>query len=462
MLDSSFNFLGLVLTASRDGDRVVGSVAFPYATYARDRVPIDYRSMRPGTEQTSSPLPTAYCQLPSPHSARESFRVQCVKRFNDLRSTDSTLSQREAARRVVESTSERVSIRSIMLWAERFHTEGEASLRDGYVAAPRAVASFTAAEAESAVKLLAWWCFRIGNVETICTTVMHSGVRVLRQGFQLADLLAAVDCYYAWPCDRQRYPFKSFARWAKHDVQTWLLRAADQADYRRQSAALRESETPLRPPASASCHSSPGLPGGSVLSCPPQPKARKRDAAHRGTRRAIAAMATPVDPPSAAPSCLRASVAPSLLPNAARLLRSIGADNAARQVLASVPIDGPPALAGNRDPQTVAESLGLLDDGMRRMLIGVGQGDREAEKQAVATLPLWWESLPKTLRDRLDVAAKEWLDDNPKWRRAAAAARMEHELDLLVRKRKVALLRPHLRPARSGIQRLGVALRLSG
>lgn len=495
MPDTSFNFLGLTITASRQGDRVTGEVRFPHETFGRCGAAIDYRSTRPVLDAApraaglvgASPCDESRAASPGPvTSARESFRLSCAKRFAELRAADSSLSQRDAARRVVESVSQRVSIRSVMLWGERLLTQGESSLADGYTPQPQTVETFAADEAEQGVKIAAWWCFRIGNVERIDTRTLHTAVGLVRRGFPLADLLAAIECYYGWPCDRVRYPFKPWARWAKYDVQTWLFRAADQADHRRLQAALKTSGELFqtlsgevhRRPALDTAPREAGLVGGSPrdesrVACqgPPPPKTRKREVLHRGTRRAIRSLADTLDtavPPKAGGEAARAKLAPtspgptSDLVAAARLARAVGAPSAARQLLADVPVDGPPPLAAVRDPQTVAESLGLMDDAWRRMLLDVSRGDRDADRQAVATMPLWWEMLPRCLRESIEAAVNEWLDLNPRWRRAARAERLGDALDLLVRKRRLDMLRPHLRPDRSGVERIGVALRLSG
>ncbi len=53
-----------------------------------------------------------------------------------------------------------------------------------------------------------------------------------------------------------------------------------------------------------------------------------------------------------------------------------------------------PALAANRNPATVAEGPGILEDEYRLMLAKAARGDRTLKLEAVATMPLWWEAMP--------------------------------------------------------------------
>ena len=106
-------------------------------------------------------------------------------------------------------------------------------------------------QARDAVMVCAWWAFRIGNVDDIDRKMMHAAVEhLIRPGYQVADLLATIDCYYSWQCDRARFSFKPFARWARYDSPVpWLYRACDENDYRRVLDAMRNQRVPLQSPA---------------------------------------------------------------------------------------------------------------------------------------------------------------------------------------------------------------------
>ena len=97
----------------------------------------------------------------------------------------------------------------------------------------------------------AWWAFRIGNVDDIDRKMMHAAVEhLIRPGYQVADLLATIDCYYSWQCDRARFSFKPFARWARYDSPVpWLYRACDENDYRRGLDTMGNQRVPLQSPA---------------------------------------------------------------------------------------------------------------------------------------------------------------------------------------------------------------------
>ena len=124
----------------------------------------------------------------------------------------------------------------------------------------------------------------------------------------------------------------------------------------------------------------------------------------------------------------------------------MGLKSAARQVVRSA---APDSLAANENPLTVAESLGKLDDGYRRMLLDAARGDRDAHSQAAATMPLWWDVMPEMTRHNIDFKVNAWHRDHP------------HVTDRAVAARKLDMLIAELRnQRRSGITRLGAAGRI--
>ena len=109
---------------------------------------------------------------------------------------------------------------------------------------------------------------------------------------------------------------------------------------------------------------------------------------------------------------------------------------------------GIPAVCANEDPQTIAEALAAMDDGYRRMLLDAGRRDGRAREQAVATRALWWDSMPRDIRDNIECRVDAWRRDHPRVNDRETAARM---VDMLLAK---------LRDHRSGAHRLGVAIRI--
>ena len=320
-----------------------------------------------------------------------------------------------------------VSVRSIQLWVRKYETQGVGGLRSNYVPRPKKVPAIPADLATDAVKVAAWWAFRIANVACIDTGIIGVAVSLLERGFPLQDIIATIDSYYAHDCDRQKFAFKPFGRWAKYDFEKWLYRACASADYQR--GTLSEA------------------------------KGRKRDVNCRANRQAVRSL----DPVRAAtdvqthgcgmertPSRNREGAVLEQPANAlrqARKLRSIGLRSAADQTVRRAAA-GIPALAANDNPQTVAEALGRLDDGFRSMLIRAGQGDRDARQEALATMPLWWPTMPAAVRNNVDARIAAWQADHP------------HVTDDAALNRKLLMFLPFLRDDRSGVQRLFPAARI--
>lgn len=89
----------------------------------------------------------------------------------------------------------------------------------------------------------------------------------------------------------------------------------------------------------------------------------------------------------------------------------------------------------------------LLDDRYRTMLIQAADGGADQFDNAVATIDLWWPTMPEPHRNNIGFAGRRWAGDHP---RAATP-------DVLNKRR---LLMRHLKPPRSGACVLRTALRL--
>ncbi len=429
----TIEFCGLRVFADRQGYRVTGRVEFPYEVGGRGQIPIDYSSCRPDGSVDDPEL--------SNTDIRQTRRLDIVRKWQKLCAENPNTSKLQCAEQaIVESDMPRVSVRSIQTWARKFDLEGEDGLRDRYVKTPRKVFTLTAKGASDAVLVCAWWAFRIANVETIDSKMIHTAVECLiKPGYLVADILATIDCYYSWPCDRARYAFKPFARWAKHDFLVWVLRACDDNDYRR---GLEEAKrtAPLLGPALLG-------PATTMPSKVLDAQMRKREVLHSGTRRVFRDLSDSAVSASSAVNPRSPSKAASNTLRTADALRSIGCKETARAVVQNA-APGIPALTCNESPTTIAEALGTLEDSYRVMLHKAAQGDRRARDQAIATMPLWWERMPEALRHNIEFKADAWRRDHPRATERQAAGR---RLDVFL---------PHLRKQSSGARLLMPAARI--
>ncbi len=455
----TLSLCGLRIFASRGGDRVTGRVEFPYSVYGRSTASIDYHSRRPGEPRSSAraapsapsapseppslrasvasslggslpPCPVA--SLPSSLDPRARQRLDLVHQWRDLCTRNPAESRRALAEQVAVKAPIKCSVRSLQLWSQRLDSLGPDGLIDGYIPAPRKVLSLEGTLASDAVLVCAWWSFRIGNNDAIDTKMMHAAAALLcGTGFQpvppsslrgsvasslgasspsipVADVLAVIDCYYAWPADRGRFPFKAFSKWVRYDFERWLFRALDENDYRATIARRRGDHRSVDP--------IPGVdrpvplldpPDGyhrerlresiaaSLTHCPPA-KTRRRDAADRSTRQSIRALASP--------------------------------------------------LGKGGSQGGIASALAAMDDNYRVVLLRAAGGDADAKRQAVSTQPIWWPLLPDDVRSDL-----ERVTDIP------LSCRKPGDDERIVRAR-VNLLLPQLKRKKgAGYERLGVA-----
>ncbi len=404
---------------TRDGTHVTGSAHFPYAVCGRDQCPIDYhvRSADGSIEPDIDP--------------KTQSRLDVVQRYRHLLETNQGTAKHKIAERVARESAIRVSVRSVQLWDQKFEIEGVDGLRDKYTARPSRIATLPEDIEQRALFISVWWAFRIGNCCRIDTAMILTSAKLVREATTIADIIATIDCYYSHECDRQRYPFKPFARWAKYDFTKWLYRAADQADYRRQAAKVREGHVPLQSPATIR-----------------QPivtdqKTRSRDANNHRTRRNIQKLSgvngsSRTGKPSTDDAKHFAD---------AKKLEAMGAKPAARKMRSKIDT-GVPAMAACNEPKTIADSLGLLDDTYRVMLIKAAQGERYARNEASATLPLWWETMPQTIRNNIDFRVDHWRKTFPR--------ATDHDAD----RRRLYMLLPEIRRRGCGANQLAVAARL--
>ena len=232
--------------------------------------------------------------------------------------------------------------------------------------------------AADAVLVCAWWSFRIANVERIDTPMMHSAAGLLRpssprpsvpSSLPVADVLATVDCYYSWSCDRQRYPFKPFARWARYDFETWLFRACDENDYRRECSTAAPGCVPLRPPQTIRW---PDI---------PDPRSRKRDVYDRATRAAIHDLSNSSTLASSNPSTLEPSN---------------------------------PSTPQPCNPSLLVSWLQSLDPRWRGFFLRVAKDNLQAKFELIATVRLWWDGLPDAVRRDIDARIESWTKDHPR------------------------------------------------
>ena len=411
------DFCGVRVFAAREGTRVRGRVEFPDG---RSTVPMDYTSRRADASPRS--------KLIDKMDARASHRLSCLDKWERLVRENPEVPRTTLCARV--GREEGVSVRTLQLWKRRHDAHGPDGLRDGYVAAPPSVLSMTADRAFDCVHWCAWWAFRVGNLGVIDNKAMVAASCVLAtDGVSLADALVAVDCYFAWPCDRSRYPFKPLARWARYEFPKWLIRACHREDYRRAIGVLNHPSA-LDP--SKSCE--PRAPQtrlagaradfersrdreGAVLPCAtavsavavpllaptrvidsdaPDANERRRAASNRGTRRSMLRLAggAPVANPPATPNNIDAA-------RRAKKLMGEGFVHAAMENVARVD-GGLPALASVTAPGTMAEALAALRDDYRMMLFAASRGDRTAFEEAVATLPLWYDRMPEETRWKVE------------------------------------------------------------
>lgn len=411
--------------ARRSGDHVIGRVVFPQPTRGPAECPIDYRSTRP-VSSASEPIVIK--------DEKQHCRVLMVEAYTRLCRERPHRTKRQVAEDTIRMYGrgiKRCSVRTLQTWIKTFEIEGPEGLRDNYVPRPRRVASFTSEHASDAIKICAWWAWRIGNAKAIDTKMMTAAVTLPRASHQLADVIAVIDHYYKAISDPKKFPYKPFERWARYDFDKWLFRACDENDRLRSVYAARNAKR----------------------SVPLDQKSRRQDVNCRHNREQVRSMAGLTGPDQADPKATANADAPTdsrLSPNeaiaAGRVLGSIGCKEAAAKTVASA-APGVTPLCNTVDHATIDEAIGALDDSYRTMLISAAAGDRDARQQAAATLPMWWDKMPSSARRSIDQKVNAWLAEHRYPADHPGAAN-----------RRLMMLLATRRTERRGVKRLGSVL----
>ncbi len=245
----------LRIYATREGDRVTGRVEFPYEVSGRSSVPIDYRNARISDEATKrrSDEGSDLSFIPQPSSLGGSRRLDAVLYYRQLIAEQPKARRSKLLEQTRQAFGRAFGISSLRIWNSKYELEGEAGLRDRYTPRPRKVLALDPRQATEAVTICAWWAYRIANVELIDSKMMYAAAGLLvatkprsdeaTKGYSVADVLATIDNYYAYPCNRDVYRFKPFIRWAKYDIDKWVLRTCERNDELRARDARSRQRT---------------------------------------------------------------------------------------------------------------------------------------------------------------------------------------------------------------------------
>ncbi|MEK6675590.1 MAG: hypothetical protein AABZ47_08050 [Planctomycetota bacterium] len=369
-------FLVLDIQVQRDGDHITGEVRFPYTVggnldeylrayregkrcTGRDSCPIDYHAASDQNRDGHRPTGrdgavNSSCAL----SPRAQVRLSLVTRCHQLTLENPKLCQGTILQRAIDELpgdEKKPAVRSLQNWLSRYRSGGAAALEDNY-SDHGAVRNATDEVRKHALCLCAWWSFRIGNCDVINAEMMTAACNILQTGHTIGNLTSIVDCYYSYQTDRSRYPFKPFSKWLRYDFETWLFRAADESDYRHAIEEGRTEQTELqtlvRKALGPFVHNS---------------KQRRRFANDRRLRQDIASLAAPCA--TASKPCLPSQV-------------------------------------------SLADSLQSMDPRFRSMLLDAskrhGRACADAQHRAAATLPMWWDSIPPSIRGNIDFQVEQW------------------------------------------------------
>jgi len=357
-------FCGLKIYAAREGTRVRGRVVFPHQVGAdlddlqralregrrvagRQEVPIDYHRPEPRAAAPAALVAVGDQAVP--------WKVALVLRLKASYVERPALKHRQHQVAVHEwgrAQGHRFSLRSLQLWEEAYDKWGPEGLDHAQVRACCRTAEASAQHYADAVLLCCWWAFRIGNFRVVNTDLVRQSVLTLLDGYAIADLIATIDFYYAWPSDRRKYPFVPLHRFLRREhLDMWMLRAAESAERVRQWNAERQERVSLKRMHAALPPTDEAIPGRDTA------KARARATRNHRVRRGMQDLAA----------------------------------------------EG----AGNREPGTegataLEQWLVDLDDPLRTALVQASHGDRKAFDHALHTLPLWWDSVPDELRSAID------------------------------------------------------------
>lgn len=332
---------------------------------------------------------------------RQSRRVDAVARYRELRAADTKSSNSDVAAQV--GTEFKACAASVLNWVRRDVEGGSKALEDQY-----ATPSFDPqdeATRNRAIVVCAWWAYRVKNLPKIDGLVVRAVGGHLVSGIKAADIVATIDYYFQTDTDRTKFPFKGFQRWLRYDLRRWMHRAAAGADQYRARVEAKE---------------------------------RQRAVADPVVRRRVRKLA--VDDGAAAPPSAAPPPDADKRVRAGRMLERLGFAEAGAQVTAS-------ALAeSQRLPATIAEAMHRMPAPLRDALLAAASGSPEERDAAAVVLPLIWPHLPVDVAENIDARVAAFVAEHPG---------NEH----LVNRRKLLMLIPLVK-SKSGIERLGVALRL--
>ncbi len=233
----AIDFQGVQVFAERKGNRVTGRVEFP-PIYKRHPVPLSY-------ERRDSPDVPLLEESPRDSLNSASPRLQAVHRYQEALRDPRGRSRTAIADEIAAQAG--VTRRTLQLWVRRAETEGEDALLNHYVPAPARKVTCDSAVATDAVLVCAWWSFRVANVKVIDSPMVAQAARLLER-WSRGDILAAIDCYFAYPADRSRYRFRPFSKWAQYDFEKWFYRALEDPQYRDAVTASKSGPAPLHLP----------------------------------------------------------------------------------------------------------------------------------------------------------------------------------------------------------------------
>ena len=387
MSTETLEFDGVSVDLNRVGDLVSGFVNLP-AAYKRSPVEVCFRAAY-GVDTSNASRRPVGGRLSATRKAEaiEEYR----RRINAHRGA----SRGDLAETVAVQFG--TSARSIQRWDRAESVQGETGLSDKSSASGLPVISPNDEHLDGAIFTCAWWSFGIANLAIIIERHVAQAL-LLRRAHPAADILAAIDYYYGWDCDRESFPFKPFSRWDKHDFDKWLHRARQDAELKRVRNEVRDRLRAVK--------------ASNTAPVAPDPITRKRDVASR--RRTVR-------------SRVRQSRQLAEIGQAANQFRAMQLPNLADALVAS---------AATPDPTTIEESLTAMSDGYRVAILKAAQRDRMSRTEAIATMPIWFERLPSTVRNNIEFRVKAWQRDHPAAKkRNLAALRFDLLLQAMQRER---------------------------
>lgn len=353
-MTNSIQFDGLRIELQQTAKSIDGLVHFPEA-FKRSSVAIACRvaDVVPSTTR--------------PAAARPGRRERAVQAYRDAIAADPGGKRGPIAKRVAAAFG--CSARAIQMWVRK------ASLGDTLVKPSRNAIDGDDDNIEPAIRVCAYWCFRIGNLPTIDTRHVMLALDTVRK-HNLEDILAVIDFYYSYDCNRDRFPFKKLSNWLRYEFDKWLYRARHASANRQARAAADRPKHFVKtgPPATDPVEAM---------------RARRRDVRCDGH------WICP-EPPS-----------PTFD------LTAVGraAHQASRMGLPDVVDALTRSLAGT-EPTTIDQALQGMPDGFRVMLLNASKNDSNARREAIATQAVWFDQLPQSVRNNATFMVDAWIKEH--------------------------------------------------